>query len=1283
MKLLVITDTHLKATPAHDLVDPETNRSTRFEENVEALLGVLAAGKAAGCTGMLHGGDWVDGRNPKSVELEACAYLLNFWMKDGGRVWGVDGNHDRAIAKLSGSSVGPLSIMRRDGFKLYSEVGFDEELQALMVPYVHRATVEELAALIASAARARTGQGPVFALAHYGLKGCKMAAAGITIQSDYLAAEQFAACKDLDIVIAGHIHHGQTLQLTPAITGHLPGSPLIENFGEIEDTKSYLIFDTVTRQVERHLVPQPRKWVVADYAKARDQWAAQAMPAWNVGDIVKLTGTYELPDYPKDSLEAAFAAGLPRPFSLTYDVKKVQAERAVRSLEVFEGASLGDKVRFFARDSYPSAAGSEPGRMEAAVNQAVAAIEEQGSVVYAPLIKPVAIAISNFRTFKTVVHAFHHGEPTLITGKNGIGKTNFNEAVFFCLTGESSKGKALSSAVNQNQAEASVTLTLAACRPDETPVLYRIARSVKVNKKGAAAQKLSLHKQEADESWTDLSDGGVEETQAAINNLLGGSPRALRTTNFQFQDDKESLVDAKPTERQAIIGEICGLLPMQKAFKALDEQRKASNRAAEDFKARLAGMEAVGADAHQRRAAAEQALATANAEATAQEAALPQAQAAADAARAADTAAKAQVAQAQAAVDALPNTGAGLAGAEQALRGHQQASDAAVEGLRTRYAQAQARLKEAEGKLGALKAPDPAQVAALEATEKAARADVECLDAELKPLLAEASRASAAAETAHNAVVLHGDELAKAEAELAALGAEPAGEDLGAAQAQGELLLTQTDAEVQRLGGVVVEIQGRQAQATAALKQLGDDETARLAERASYDGKDIGKCSRCGHDIDSKHVEAELADIDKALAAIHAKVGEVRAQQSQLEQDLAAAREDLGKSSLAKTQLQAELKDLAARAQAQALRLQARAAAEAKVNDLKARGPAIAREAALRDSAAAAADMAQLTASKALAAAKAKLAAVEPELRALREVGTQMGALTAQVDSGRKALAELEAEGKAAAAAAEARTAELKTALEAAQKAHAINEATATALRGQVTAAQAVADEAGKTLVQALTRVETVKLALASAKDRANDQEAILNQLQAQAASLETARFELAMLLERAEIDTLAAGLLDPRTGVPNSLIDGMLPFLQERVNEYMDDMGMGRLAVELTTLDGDKETLAILVDNGRPGRKLDIVEYSGSQVGRIRYALKCAAGDLQRQSRGVAFGYTAYDEPAGLDEDGTKGLVQLLRDRCRHYPSTYIISHDERLISSFDNRLQFSQGPEDETVIN
>ena len=809
MKLLVITDTHLKSTPSHDLVDPDTNRSTRFEENVETLLGVLAAGKAAGCTGMLHGGDWVDGRNPKSVELEACAYILNFWMKDGGRVWGVDGNHDRAIAKLSGSSVGPLSIMRRDGFKLYSEVGFDEELQALMVPYVHRATVEELAAMIQTAMQSRqtrTKDGKVFALAHYGLKGCKMAAKGITIQSDYLAAEQFAACPDLDVVLAGHIHHGQTLQLTDRITGYLPGSPLVENFGEAEDCKSYLIFDTVTREVTRHLVEQPRKWVTVDYAQAQT-----APIQWGPADIVKLTGTYELPDYPKDSMEAAFAAGLPRPFSLTYEVKKASQARALRSMELAESSSLGDKVKFFARENFTSGANSKPGQMEAAVTQAVAAIEEQGMVTYAPLVIPVAVAINNFRSFKTVVHAFKSGEPTLITGKNGIGKTNFNEAVFFALTGESSKGRTLSAAVNQNEAEGSVTLTVAAVRPDEKAVLYRIARSVKVNKKGAAAQKLSLHQQEADETWKDLSDGGVDETQAIINNLLGGSPRALRTTNFQFQKDKESVVGAKPTERQAIIGEIGGLLPMQKAFKALDEQRKESNRAAEDATERMAGLLAASSGAEERLAAAKAELTVAQQEEAMHQASLPAAQVAEDTALATRTAAEQKVAGLQAQLAALPNTAADLASAEQALKTYQETFEKARAVKVASHTTLKGQIAETEKALAALKAPDPAALAALVDAETKAKAAYDLAQASSTSAAGDLRAAEAAFQAAQKAAQTAQEALGKAKTQLGALA--PASDPVAL-----EGALSQSETE---LAAAETQVNDTAAKATA-LQMAGD-----------------------------------------------------------------------------------------------------------------------------------------------------------------------------------------------------------------------------------------------------------------------------------------------------------------------------------------------------------------------------------------------------------------------------------------------------------------------------
>ncbi len=41
-----------------------------------------------------------------------------------------------------------------------------------------------------------------------------------------------------------------------------------------------------------------------------------------------------------------------------------------------------------------------------------------------------------------------------------------------------------------------------------------------------------------------------------------------------------------------------------------------------------------------------------------------------------------------------------------------------------------------------------------------------------------------------------------------------------------------------------------------------------------------------------------------------------------------------------------------------------------------------------------------------------------------------------------------------------------------------------------------------------------------------------------------------------------------------------------------------------------------------------------------------------------------------------------MLHERAGAHPVTLVVSHDETLIRSFDHRLQFSQGPNDETVV-
>ena len=108
-----------------------------------------------------------------------------------------------------------------------------------------------------------------------------------------------------------------------------------------------------------------------------------------------------------------------------------------------------------------------------------------------------------------------------------------------------------------------------------------------------------------------------------------------------------------------------------------------------------------------------------------------------------------------------------------------------------------------------------------------------------------------------------------------------------------------------------------------------------------------------------------------------------------------------------------------------------------------------------------------------------------------------------------------------------------------------------------------------------------------------------------------------------------------------------------------------------------------MLVDNGKPGPKLDVAAYSGGQLDRIEYGLKCALADLCRQTRGVTLGLQCFDEPTGgLNSDGKEHLIRLLYERATTYRVTLVTSHDEELKRAFDRRVHLVRGPDDETVV-
>jgi len=1266
MKIFISGDWQLDINPGYDKVDPDTNRSTRFQENLEILERMTDEALADGAEGMLHLGDLTEKRDPKALEMEAAANLFARFMKPGGRVWAVAGNHDGAFFDVSSSSFAPLAAMRPDQFKLFHHVAFDRELQMLAIPYIHRATPEEIQGLVEAACRQEDGivSGPAFAAVHYGLQGCVVGPKNLVTAGDYLGPDQFRAFP-LDHIFAGHIHKAQEIMIGTAHGWH-PGSPVICDMGERNDRKTYLLFDTVTREVRVKEVPQRRRWISIPYSPA----IAQGMPMWTGNDLVKVVGTYEKPDYPKATLEAAFKAGLPRPFALEVEVKAAKTERAMRSLSVTSAGGLREALQMYVREKYPNFS-KDPGQIGPATALAMSTLQEQGGLTYCDAIQPSNITISNFMTFIRYKSDFMPGEPMLVAVENGVGKTNFFEAILWALTGKVSKGLDLAGVVRQGAQDTEVTLSLLGQKADEEDQAFRITRRVKLNKAGKAAQTLTLERWDRVREAFDktLSDGTQAEIQGRIDSLVGGSFITLRTTAFKFQKDNSPFIACHPTERKAVIGEVTGLAPLNRAWKVLDGRRLESARALEAGKNRLAGMIAAGEGNEDRIAALKTEMEVAATGLVAAQTEIPGAEAAEAGAREVVTAAKAKAESLETQLRAQPNTEAKLMATTQAVT----TFDTTYQNQRAekllQHAQLKTAITDAETEIAATPAPTPQEIESLEIVERmAAAARDRDRDA------CEKARGTLAVTDAQlqnwtttSTTLKQG--LAKVEADLTALGELMPVADAEAVQARAEAEASTADE------ACAAALQGA-VSAREALKQLRETAAALVREREGFAGKDIGTCSKCGQAIDSTHIEQELARIGAAADANGEAIETAEAQ-------VKAADEALLRTSAEKTKTQALAKTCADAAQALKLKLQAQAQAQASLADLQAKLAAATEQVNLKTGERNTAVTLVSTLSANLVQAEAALAQAQATLATARTQAQKVQATRGRLQAMQEQMQAVLEAGLREKAQYESEIQKLQAAALAAKTEHDGQQVLTQLLRDQVQAARAAAAEASAILTGASLALAAVRSRISTAEQRIQDFRNQIKRIKDQQQALVTARFELGVLTERAEIDEIAAGLLDARNGLPVYLIDQALPFLEDRINHYLGKLGMERLVVELSTLADDKETLAVLIDNGRPGPRLDIAAFSGGQLDRVEYGVKCALADLARQTRGVTFGLVCFDEPSGgLNAAGKEALIALLYERSEAYPVTILTSHDEALIRAFHNQIRFGQGPQEETVV-
>jgi len=192
---------------------------------------------------------------------------------------------------------------------------------------------------------------------------------------------------------------------------------------------------------------------------------------------------------------------------------------------------------------------------------------------------PIRLRIQNFMSY---------GCPTLldfstfriacVTGDNGVGKSTLLEAITWALWEESRIGaKGSDKLIHQGEGEMAAELVFETGK--------RVYRVVRQRKKGKSAQSMLIFQiQKGDQSWQDLTEATIKDTQSKINQALHLNYDLFVNSSYLRQGHADEFTVKTPSQRKQILSDILGL-------QIYDQILKNARERGRDTKAKLEYLE--------------------------------------------------------------------------------------------------------------------------------------------------------------------------------------------------------------------------------------------------------------------------------------------------------------------------------------------------------------------------------------------------------------------------------------------------------------------------------------------------------------------------------------------------------------------------------------------------------------------------------------------------------------------------------------------------------------------
>jgi len=143
--------------------------------------------------------------------------------------------------------------------------------------------------------------------------------------------------------------------------------------------------------------------------------------------------------------------------------------------------------------------------------------------------------------------------------------------------------------------------------------------------------------------------------------------------------------------------------------------------------------------------------------------------------------------------------------------------------------------------------------------------------------------------------------------------------------------------------------------------------------------------------------------------------------------------------------------------------------------------------------------------------------------------------------------------------------------------------------------------------------------------------------------------------------------------GLPSYILDSVMPFVEKRANVYLRVLADGDIKLgfstqrELKSRDEKKDEIEITWEI--EGKK----NYppSGGQQKKIEIATDLALMDLVATKEGEHVDLLALDEVLdGLDSEGCRRVLNLLRKLRKHRGSIFVVSHSSDVVEVFEKSI-------------